>query len=155
MQTSHQFTSVTLKEARSCCRVRNKGTTERSKPWKAGLLFSSKWWPGHLFVKGHSYRRVGQWRCRWVQLYVSVSEARFLSEGSPGTFNPLLAHPSHIIGDSFAFLLATPFPSKGQFRTTQEVGPSSGVVARRDSGHNSQEATGPGFLGGFGVVRPE
>ena len=58
-----------------------------------------------------------------------LRRSRFLPEGSPGTFKPLPAHPSPIIGGSFAFLLATPFPSKDKFWKTHEVGPSSGVVA--------------------------
>ena len=113
MQTSHQFTSVTVKEARSCCRVRSKGTTE-SKPWKAGLLFSSRWWPGHLFVKGHSYRRVGQWRCRWVQLYASVSEAfevsaRGISWHLQAIARTSLAYHWRIV----RFSACHPFPVKG------------------------------------------
>ena len=47
--------------------------TRRSSPWKACFL-SSRSWPGRLFVESRSYRRVDRWRCRRVQVHVSVSE---------------------------------------------------------------------------------
>ena len=58
---------------------------------------------------------------------------RFLPEGSSRAFKPLFTHSSHVVGGSFAVLLAASLPSKDQFRKTQEVVPGSGVVLGSDS----------------------
>ena len=92
--------------------------------------------------------RVGRCLCRRIRIHVSVSDAFEVSARR----DPLAPSSHFVAHSSHAVLLATPCPSKNQFRKTQEAGPGSGVVVCRASRQGSQEAAGRGLLGGFGNV---
>ena len=91
----------------------------RNRPWKVGLL-SPRSWAGRLFVDSHAHRRVDPWRCRRIQVPVSVpGEFVVSARRIIGPFEPLCAHSSLSSEDRLLF-----------FRKAQVVGPSRGVIVR-------------------------
>ena len=87
---------------------------------------------GGLVISSLKVIRIVVWvggvvgRFRFSPLFLRRS--KFLPEGSSGAFEPMLAHPSHIIRGSFAVLLVAPFPSKDGSRKSQEVSPGSSAA---------------------------